>query len=37
MFRDINGLITVDAEGTSAENSFLWTIELYITQYKKRL
>ena len=35
MFRDKNGLITVDSEGTSAENSFLWTVELYIVQYLK--
>ena len=35
MYRDKNGLITVDEGGTSAENSFLWTVELFIVQHKQ--
>jgi len=35
MYRDKNGLITTDAEGTSGENSFLWTVELYVACLKK--
>lgn len=35
MYRDNNGLITQDEAGTSAENSFLWTMSLLIVLLNK--
>lgn len=35
MYRDKNGLITTDTDGTSGENSFLWTVELYFVLKSK--
>lgn len=37
MYTDNHGLLTVNREGISEENSFLWTVELLVIQKKKGL